>query len=49
MRLKKKASLGQELPNVMRGEKHVRRHSGATFMPQASANRETPITIASAI
>ena len=46
MRLKKKAPLGQGLPDVMRGERHIRRHIGETAMLQASLNRETPTIIA---
>ncbi len=45
MRLKKKSSLGQELPDVMRGEKHVRRDKSIALVPQSSVNRETPATI----
>ncbi len=45
MRLKKKSSLGQELPDVMRGEKHVRRDKSIPLVPQSSENRETPTTI----
>ena len=46
LRLRKKAPLGQGLPDVMRGEGHIRRHVGETSVPQASLNRETPATIA---
>lgn len=49
MRLRKKSVLGQGLPDVMRGEKNVRRDEAINLIPLSSVNRETPTTIAQAI
>ncbi|HSA77486.1 MAG TPA: transposase, partial [Nitrospirota bacterium] len=49
MRLKKKKQLGQELAEVTRGEKEIRRIKGNTFTSRPSLNRETPTTVATAI
>jgi hypothetical protein len=45
MRLKKKQHLGQELPEVTRGETEVSRPKSHTFSSHPSVKRETPTTI----
>jgi hypothetical protein len=45
MRLKKKQHLGQELPEVTRGETEISRAESHAFRTHLSVNRETPITI----
>ncbi|HSA78007.1 MAG TPA: zinc ribbon domain-containing protein, partial [Nitrospirota bacterium] len=49
MRLKKECHLGQELAEVTRGEKEIRRIKGNTFSSHPSLNRETPTIVATAI
>ncbi len=49
MRLRKKSVLGQGLPDVMRGEKNIRRDEAINLIALSSVNRETPTTIAQAI
>jgi putative transposase len=45
MRLKKKQQLGQELPEVTRGDTEVSRAKSHAFSLHPSVNRETPTTI----
>jgi putative transposase len=49
MRLKKRHHLGQELAEVTRGEKEIRRIKGNTFSSLPSLNREPPTTVTTAI
>ena len=43
--LKKKQHLGQELPEVTRGETEISRTESHAFRTHPSANREAPTTI----
>jgi hypothetical protein len=45
MRLKKKQQLGQELPEVTRGETEISRSESHAFRTHPSVNRETLTTI----